>query len=194
MQNEAHVRADEGLERGPRNRINPTLLESRKAALKPWNATVPDNLEADEVFKRYLTEEHTSRIAESYGCSRAALTQWLRTNHPERWKQVQIIRALGRKEDADTLTEDARHGLDVARARAMMESARFELERLDSENYSQKQHLSVEVEHRVTVDKSLTESARSLLDQLRVAEVRHDAAQQGDIIDVVPTQQIMDSE
>ena len=138
MGTEAHVRIDEGIKR-PRRK--PGELSRRPEDLGSWK--IPSDLNPDEVIDRYLVAETTTKIARQYGLSRRALVAWLRDVRPEEWKRVQIIRALIKKEDSETGLETAPDALSLARARECLRSAQFDLERLDSRNWGQKQEVSV---------------------------------------------------
>lgn len=104
---------------------------------------IPEGLQAHEVLDRYLTEETTSQIAKSYGVARKSLVAWLRETVPQEWHRVQVLRALCRKEDSDEGLEQASDPLSLARAREMLKSAQWELERLDSANYGDKREVTV---------------------------------------------------
>src|SRR3990167_1408028 len=101
---ESNIRIDEGIKRGPR-KVYKHRRRSPKADLGSWS--IPEGLDAQEVINRYLTEETTSQVATQYGLSRKALVKWLRETAPDQWKQVQVIRALCRKDDGDEGIEGA---------------------------------------------------------------------------------------
>jgi transposase-like protein len=103
---------------------------------------IPEGLQASEVLNRYLSDATTSEIAREYGVSRKSLTAWLRQTAPEAWKQALIIRAHSRKDDADEQIERAEDPLSLARAREMLKSGQWDLERLDAANYAQKQEVA----------------------------------------------------
>ena len=137
MENKANKRIDAGIKRGPRTSPKPP---ERLRAVR--SGPIPQDLSPDTVLERYLTEETTSQIAASYGTSRKTLVRWLTEQRPKEWKQVQVIRALCRKEDADEGMETASDALSLARAREMLKSGQWDLERLDSSNYGQKQEVT----------------------------------------------------
>ena len=159
---EANKRIDAGIKRGPRTTRNPS--ERLRA---PFAGPIPPDLSPDTVLERYLTEETTSQIAHSYGTSRKTLVRWLVDQRPKEWKQVQIIRALCRKESADEDMEGASDALSLARAREMLKSGQWDLERLDSTNYGQKQEVSLSVQPLSDVDRKLLGSAQDLLTLFR---------------------------
>ena len=162
---EAHIRIDEGIARGPRPAKNPHKLKSPKADLGTW--VIPKDLDPDEVLAEYLAAHTTSSIAARYGLSRKALVGWLREQRPEQWKRVQVLRALIRKEDGDEQIETAPDALSLARARELLKSAQFDLERLDPNTWGQKQEINTVIDHRVIIEHSLGESALTLFESMR---------------------------
>lgn len=132
-----NVRIDKGVKRGPRNKH---IVKARKP--DGQSPTVPADLNPDHVLHRYLAEQSTSQIAVDLGIKRRALTRWLRQTRPEQWKEVQVIRALCMKEDGEEGLYDAATALDLARARELVRVGQWELERLDSNNYGQKQEVT----------------------------------------------------
>ena len=134
MSTEAHVRIDEGIKR-PKHAHKPPK-HRRKADLGSW--VIPADLNPQEVLERYLAANTTSHIAQQYGVSRKALTQWMRKVAPEQWKAVQVIRALMNQEDAEEGIVGATDALALARARELLKSAQFNLQALDRD-YQPKQ-------------------------------------------------------
>ena len=147
MGNEAHVRIDEGVKRGPKNPHKPPTRRRDTAT-----GVIPPDLSPDTVLEQYLTESTTSQIAASYGVSRKTLVRWLIANRPDEWKRVQVLRALCRKEDADEGLEVACDALSLARAREMLRSGQWDLERLDSSNYGQKQEITHNIQPVLTIN------------------------------------------
>lgn len=138
----SHERLDKGIPRGPKRKSVPRRRNVETNALQ----AIPEGLEPSVVLDRYLTEQTTSQIAQEYGISRKSMVAWLREKEPERWRQVQILRAHCRKEDADEGIESACDPLSLARAREMLKSGQWDLERLDSQNYGVKQEVTHKVE------------------------------------------------
>lgn len=134
-----HERIDKGIER-PRYEHKPILPQPETG-----HPSIPVGLDPKEVLDRYLTEATTSQIATEYGISRKCLVRWLRDVVPDAWNQVQIIRALCRKDDADEGLAIASDALSLARAREMLKSGQWDLERLDAKNYGQKQEVTHEL-------------------------------------------------
>lgn len=186
MTNEAHIRIDEGVKRGPRYK-HKLPRRSPKADLGTW--VIPADLNPDTVIERYLTESTTSQIAAQYGLSRKALVRWLREQRPKQWNQVQVIRALCRIEDAENGIDCACDALSLARARESLKAGQWTAERLDSANYGQQITQTIEVNHHITVDQALIEDARELMKSMRgaiaqpsqIIDLQPDAGQQSDL-------------
>lgn len=141
MGNEAHIRADDGLKRGAQHPIR-----KLKRAKEGQEWTIPPGLDPDMVLLQYFTEGKTSGIAARHGVRRSVLTRWLQAERPSQWKEAQIIRALCTKEDGQEAIYDATSGLALARARALVDSSQWDLERLGAETWAQKSNLTVKNE------------------------------------------------
>ena len=180
---ESHIRIDEGIKRGPRNKRR--SVPRRRDEATGLVQGIPPDLDPLEVLERYLTEQTTSQIAQSYNLSRKTLVGWLREQAPDRWKQVQIARALCRKDDGDDGIEGACDALSLARAREMLKSGQWDLERLDSSNYGPKQEVTLQVDHRITVKDALGDSLLELFKSVRGVETAA-LAQPNSVIDLQP--------
>ena len=135
-----HVRIDEGIDR-------PQYPQAPMArALEGQSWTIPTKLDPDQILLDYLIAGKTSGIALQYGLRRGALTRWLQSVRPREWKEIQIIRALCTKEDGEEAIYDAATALQLARARELVRSAQWNLERLDPANYAPKQEVTVKDE------------------------------------------------
>ena len=161
---EAHVRIDEGVKRGPRKRLGKLTKPSHLADIGTW--VIPKDLNPDAVIQQYLSEATTSQIARQYGVSRKAMTKWLREQRPKEWKQAQIVRALALKEDSEDGMMSADDALSLARNRELLKAAQFDLTALDPD-YQPKQQVEIAVDHRVTVEHGLSESALTLFESMR---------------------------
>ena len=177
---ESHVRIDEGIKRGPR-KPQERIRRSPKADLGTW--VIPEGLTPQTVLERYWTEESTSQIASQYGLSRKALVRWLREQCPQEWKEVQIARALCRKDDGDEGLEVACDALSLARAREQLKSAQWDLERLDHKNFGVKQEVTVKTEEHISLVlegdvSSLIERIAAKRQATQVIDLPSDAVQQ----------------
>ena len=161
---EASKRIDKGIKRGPRSRVSVPRRRDPETGVVQG---IPPGLNPKEVLDKYLTEQTTSQIAKHYGVSRKTLVGWLREVAADDWKRVQIVRALCRKEDGDEQIEFASDALSLARAREMLKSGQWDLERLDSPTYGQKSEVSLTVEPLSDVDRALLGDASALLQVFR---------------------------
>lgn len=156
-----HVRIDEGVKRGPRK-----LPRWRKAQIKARDAqgravsVIPKDLLPAEVISRYLSDERTADIAQSYGIARSRLNQWLLEHAEESWRKAQVARAVTALERAKDGLEEAVDPLTLARCREQLRGAQWELERLYSRLFGQKQEVTVAV---VQVDERLSSDLRQLI-------------------------------
>jgi len=90
-----------------------------------------------KILLRYLSKERTQDIAESYGITSQALSQWLIRNAEEDWKEAQVARAIARKEEAEDNLEAATNPLDLAKARELLKAAQWDLERVCKRIYGE---------------------------------------------------------
>ena len=137
---------------------------SHKADIGTW--VIPKDLDPDAVIQQYLSEATTSHIAQQYGISRKAMTKWLREQRPKEWKQAQIVRALAMKEDSEEGMLSAPDALSLARNRELLKAAQFDLTALD-QDYQPKQQVELTVDHRVSIEHSLADSALDLFKSVR---------------------------
>lgn len=199
MGNEAHVRIDKGVKRGPRGPYKPrkpkvdaqlttdSLGQPTTTQNKPAGKLAEAN--PKQVLERYLQGETTTQIAASYGVTRQGLGYFLRSTAPEPWQQAQIILAVERKEKAEDALETAPDALSLARAREQLRGAQWELERVFSRIYGLKQEVTLT--HAVPLE--VAKEIELLREELRlVAPKQHDATHKPAIIDVVPEQQIIE--
>lgn len=98
-----------------------------------------------EVLQRYLSDESTSVIAADYGVTRQALGQFLLKHAEEDWKEAQVARAIARKEKAEDAIETAQDPLELAKARELLKSAQWDLERVCRRIYGQDQNINVNI-------------------------------------------------
>jgi predicted DNA-binding protein YlxM (UPF0122 family) len=110
------------------NRARAALAET-----KPKQITHKYRLEdvtPQTILTRYLTDESTQSIADDYGVTRQALSAHLIKHAEEDWKDVQMARALARKDKAEEAMDSAEDALQLAKAREMLKSAQWDLERV----------------------------------------------------------------
>ena len=95
------------------------------------------NVDPKDVLDRYLAGETGPQIAQSLGVTKQALSHWLSNTAETEWKSAQFVKAWNLKEEADELVKKADNPLDLARAREMLRSAQWDLERVCRRIYGQ---------------------------------------------------------
>jgi hypothetical protein len=105
------------------------------------NQPVLKDLDPSEVLSRYLADERSADIAASYGVTRSALNQWLLKTCEDEWKEAQVARAITRKEAAEDALEQAPDPLALAKARELLKSAQWELERVCRRIYGEERNI-----------------------------------------------------
>lgn len=168
MANEAHIRIDKGIKKGPR-KASQTALEARRASPKAdlgsW--VIPADLNPHSVLERFLSESTTSHIAGQYGLSRKALVKWLRATVPNEWKETQLLKAHCKLDEGEEGIDEAERresAISLACARERIKAAQWRLQALD-DDYRPKQELTVAVE--VSMDSILEGECERLLDKVR---------------------------
>lgn len=90
----------------------------------------------DHVLTRFLDDERLKDIAEDLGTSRSALNRAILKHRPDEWQDIQVARAMSALERAKDELEMAEPA-QVPRARELLKSAQWELERLCRRLYGQ---------------------------------------------------------
>lgn len=143
-----HVRIDEGVKRGPKSKfIKPRLAaKALTVAKSPLKDMTPERrLEiANSVLERYMHGAQIAEIAKEYQTSDVTIYALLLREHEQDWADVQRARALARLESGMKSLEDAPDALSLGRARELVKSAQWELERLLDRLYGQKSHVTIE--------------------------------------------------
>lgn len=143
-----HVRIDEGVKRGPRQKPKlPAQARTLSVALRPLHNIAPEERKriAETVLDRYIHGEQVAAIAPEFNTSDVTIYALLLREHQESWKEIQQARALARLERQQELLNTAGDPLSLARAREGVRSAQWELERLLNRLYGQKQEITLEV-------------------------------------------------
>lgn len=102
-------------------------------------------VDPEQILTRYLGDERTADIAASLGVTRSGLNYWLLRHCADDWRDAQAARAITAMEQAKDAVDLAADALTLARAREQLRAAQWELERLLSRLYGQKQELTVHV-------------------------------------------------
>ncbi len=95
------------------------------------------NADPKQVLQRYLAEETTTQIAQSFNVTRSGLNYWLLRVAESEWKDAQMLKALRRKEEAEDEMDSAQDALTLARARERLKAAQWDLERICRRIYGQ---------------------------------------------------------
>jgi hypothetical protein len=94
-------------------------------------------LNPKDILERYLAGETSVQIAQYYGVTKQAMSYWLLTKAEDDWRAAQLVKAIDRKDRADEMLETADNPLDLTRAREMLRSAQWDLERVCRRIYGQ---------------------------------------------------------
>lgn len=111
------------------------------------------------ILERYLQGETSTQIAETLGVTRAGLSYWLLKNAEEQWKDAQVVKAIRRKEDAEIALDEAKDVFEVSKAREILKSAQWDLERICRRIYGQEQSnnqspvvINIGIKRSITID------------------------------------------
>lgn len=107
-------------------------LANKQGQLAPLKDVDPE-----AVLDRYLAGETGPEIALSLGVTKQALSHWLISTADQQWRSAQLVKALSRKDEAETLMDRADTPLDLARAREQLRGAQWDLERVCRRIYGQ---------------------------------------------------------
>jgi hypothetical protein len=124
------------------------IPEHTKAGLAAMNANAPlahikDKAEfANNIISKYLDGLELTDQAKEYGVTNKRLYQILIDSAPETWKSAQAAKAFDHYENAEKQLREAKDGLELARARELVRSAQWQLERVLSRIYGQKQEVA----------------------------------------------------
>ena len=125
-------RADSQIEPMKREKLTRGQLANLMGGKNPLAKADPA-----KALVRYLADESTLDIAQSYGVSRSALNKWLRSVAEEEWLEAQCARAIARKEKAEDALEAATNAAEIARAEKVLKGAQWELEKVNRRIYGQ---------------------------------------------------------
>ena len=134
-----HQRIDKGIER-LKYQV-PKLSEAIKRPLKSLPIERRQQI-GEEVLARYIHGEQVAAIAPEYETSDVTLYALLLKDHQPEWVSAQTARALARLERHQEELVMAQDPLSLARARELVRSAQWELERLLSRLYGVKQEVT----------------------------------------------------
>ena len=143
-----HQRIDEGKPRGTYQA--PAQWPQRKP---PIAGKLGPDFDATPVLQRYLHGEELATIAADYGVHPKALNYHLLKEHiREAWRQAQVAVSLAEKQEAESVLRDAPDALSLGRAREVLRSAQWDLERLEHRLFGQqKAEININTDGPVTV-------------------------------------------
>ena len=135
-------------------------------------------LDTKGIIARYLADENTKDIAKSLGVHRSALNQHLLKFAKEDWVCAQAARAITRKEQAEEDLASSVDSLSLARAREVLRSAQWDLERVARRIFGTNVEMVVE---QVLPERDITQVAR------RLAFLLAKGIDAGEVVDEVVT-------
>lgn len=107
-------------------------LANRQGQLAPLSKLNPK-----DILELYLAGQTSPEIAKGLGVTPQALSYWLLSKAEDDWRAAQLVKAITRKDKADEMLETANNALDLTRAREMLRSAQWDLERVCRRIYGQ---------------------------------------------------------
>lgn len=113
-------------------------LANQQGQLAPLSKLNPK-----DILELYLAGQTSPEIAKGLGVTPQALSYWLLSKAEDDWRAAQLVKAITRKDKADELLERADNPLDLTRAREMLRSAQWDLERVCRRIYGQDQPTGV---------------------------------------------------
>jgi hypothetical protein len=133
----------------PRKQTPKPALVKRtlSVANKPLSSLTPEQRAqiSSAVLDRYINGEQVADMATEYNLSDVSIYALLLRERESDWGDIQTARALARLERAQNGLEVARDALSLARARELVRSAQWELERLLKRLYGQDQTITINV-------------------------------------------------
>lgn len=187
MSNEAHRRIDEGLVRGPRvkrheveNKARDRARSERGTFLPKWSmeqrqAALADALESLE------RGETVQDVASRQGIPRSTVEAWLIAGDHEQAPLARSLFYAGQIADCMEGMRTATNPMALAQARDLRR-AWAETAAVRDRRFMVKQELAVTVDHHITVEHALADSALELFKSVRGVAV----AQPNPVIDLQP--------
>ena len=90
-----------------------------------------------QILRRYEAGEQFREICKDHGVSHVTLYKYVIHHAEQQWKDLQVARALARKESAEEQLDDAKDQLSVNQARERLKAAQWDLERVCRRIYVQ---------------------------------------------------------
>jgi len=162
-------RIDKGVKRGPRQKGRP--FHTQELSPRRKNGQIAEKLSNDpklieQAMREYSAGATLEELAKKHHVTRQAIYGWLLGDLGGEQHASLVTQALtSRIADADEQLETASLPLDVQRGRERARFSRMDYERRRPHLYGIRQEITVD--HRVTVDHELSESATELLNKIR---------------------------
>ena len=135
---EAHIRIDEGIARK-----GPEASKAWPTRQPPIQGKLGPQFDANTVLERYLAGEEIAEIAQSLGVHPKALNYHLLKDHiRDAWRSAQAAVSQAEYQESKQVVRDSTDALSLARAREIMRSCQWDLERLEARLYAQKQEVT----------------------------------------------------
>ena len=138
VSNETHIRIDEGM-----TRTRPESAQAWPTRKPPISGKLGPQFDATTVLERYLHGEEIADIAASLGVHPKALNyHLLKDGIRERWRNAQAAVSQAEYQESKEVVRTATDALSLARAREIMRSCQWDLERLEARLYAPKQEVT----------------------------------------------------
>lgn len=130
------------------NANSPKPVERKYSVAKRPLSNIPKEERAkiaNAVLDRYIGGEQVAAMAAEYNTSDVTIYALILREHEDAWVDIQRARALARLERAQGDLEVAPDALSLARARELVRSAQWELERLLKRLYGQETNVNINI-------------------------------------------------
>ena len=139
---QAHVRIDDGVKRGPRKQGRRPPIDPQTGRFTPLLPHAERLQAVQAAAHRIEAGETLADIAKDIGVTKQALSLWLLDDIPDQYKAAQRRGLIGKIVECDRALEEAATPLDLARAREQARFARWDAERRLSGLFGQKQEVT----------------------------------------------------
>lgn len=135
-----HTRIDEGVARGPNKPAEPWPIRK-----PPTSGKLGPNFDVNTVLVRYLCGEEIAEIAASLNVHPKALNyHLLKEPVREAWREAQVAVSLAEYQEAKEVIRSSPDALSLARAREILRSCQWDLEKLETRLFGIQTHVTVE--------------------------------------------------
>jgi hypothetical protein len=125
----------------------------------------------DYVLSRAIADDTTRDISQDLGISHSALNRALLRHRPDDWRDVQVARAVTALEAAETYLAAATPE-NVPRAREMLKSAQWRLERLERRLFGVQ--VPTNTSNGVTINLNLGQAGTPIAERVDAVDVVHE--------------------